>query len=109
MVEHIERRLAAILLADVVGYSSLMEQNEAETLDILRDRRENMIVPLVAQHSGRIVKFTGDGVLVEFGSAVNALSCALQLQDRMADANRAGAEVVPILLRIGINLGEVVG
>ncbi len=69
-----ERRLAAILAADVVGYSRLMEQDEAGTLAALKDRRKSILEPLVAQHHGRIVKVMGDGVLVEFASAVNAVA-----------------------------------
>ena len=85
--ERAQRRLAAILAADVVGYSRLMEQDEAGTLAALRQRREGIIEPLVAQHQGRIVKLMGDGVLVEFASAVDAVQCAIELQKRMAEAN----------------------
>jgi class 3 adenylate cyclase len=102
------RRLAAILVADVVGYSRLMAADEAGTLSALRQRRKTIIEPLVREHAGRIVKFTGDGVLVEFASAVRAISCALEIQDRMAAANSAAVDALPVLLRIGINLGEVV-
>ena len=103
-----QRRLAAILVADVVGYSRLMEADEARTLAALRDRRKGIVEPLVRENSGRIVKFMGDGVLVEFASAVNALRCALDLQKRMAEANEKLADR-QIVLRIGVNLGEVVG
>ena len=85
--ERAQRRLAAILAADVVGYSRLMEQDEAGTLSALKERRRNILNPLVAQHQGRIVKVIGDGVLVEFGSAVNAVQCAVELQAGMAEAN----------------------
>ena len=78
-----ERRLAAILAADVVGYSLLMEQDEAGTLAKLKDRRGEILAPLVAHHRGRIVKVMGDGVLVEYASAVNALDCAVELQKSM--------------------------
>ena len=71
----VRRRLAAILAADVVGYSRLMEQDEAGTLAALRERHRTVLAPLVAQHEGRIVKLMGDGVLAEFGSAVNAVQC----------------------------------
>ncbi|WP_246737487.1 adenylate/guanylate cyclase domain-containing protein [Nordella sp. HKS 07] len=103
------RRLAAILVADVVGYSRLMEADEAGTLAALKDRRRKIVEPLVGQHAGRIVKFTGDGVLVEFASVVNALKAALELQGRFAEANEALADHRRIYLRIGINLGDVIG
>jgi adenylate cyclase len=85
--ERIQRRLAAILAADVVGYSRLMEQDESGTLATLKGRRKEVLEPLVARHQGRIFKVTGDGVLVEFGSAVNAVQCAVELQRGMAAAN----------------------
>lgn len=103
------RRLAAILVADVVGYSRLMEADEAGTLADLRKRRKGIVEPLVREHGGRIVKFMGDGVLVEFASAVNAVGCALELQKCMAEANRKLPDPRHIVLRIGVNLGEVVG
>jgi TolB-like protein/Flp pilus assembly protein TadD len=101
------RRLAAILAADVVGYSRLMEQDEAGTLAALKERRKEILQPLVVEHQGRIVKVMGDGVLVEFASAVNAVACAVELQKRMAAANDGLAEDRRIVLRIGINLGDV--
>ena len=76
----VERRLAAILAADVVGYSRLMERDEAGTLATLKSRRAEILQPAVSRHRGRIVKLMGDGVLVEFGSAVNAVACAVELQ-----------------------------
>ena len=78
------RRLAAVLAADVVGYSRLMEQDESDTLATLKARRKEVLEPLVAQHQGRIFKTMGDGVLVEFDSAVNAVQCAIDLQHGMA-------------------------
>jgi TolB-like protein len=102
-----ERRLAAILAADVVGYSRLMEQDEAGTLAALKERRKGILDPLVAAHRGRIVKVMGDGVLVEFASAVNAVVCAVELQKRMTAANDGLPGERRILLRIGINLGDV--
>lgn len=81
------RRLAAILAADVVGYSRLVELDEAGTLAALRERRKGILDPTVARHHGRIVKVMGDGVLVEFGSAVNAVACAVELQMQFAAAN----------------------
>jgi adenylate cyclase len=85
--ERVQRRLAAILAADVVGYSRLMERDEAGTLAALKDRRRKILAPLVAQHQGRIIKVMGDGVLVEFASAINAVHCAVVLQQGMPVAN----------------------
>ncbi|QKC85435.1 adenylate/guanylate cyclase domain-containing protein [Mesorhizobium sp. NZP2077] len=104
-----QRRLAAILVADVVGYSRLMEADETGTLAALRVRRKGIVEPIVRENGGRIVKFMGDGVLVEFASAVNALRCALDMQKRMAESNENLADRKRIVLRIGVNLGEVVG
>jgi len=78
--ERTQRRLAAILAADVVGFSRLMEADEAGTMAALKARRRDVLDPLVDKHQGRIFKTTGDGVLVEFGSAVNAVQCAVDLQ-----------------------------
>jgi adenylate cyclase len=103
-----QRRLAAILAADVVGYSRLMEADESGTLTALKARRQDVLVPAVAQHNGRIVKVMGDGVLVEFGSAVDAVQCAVELQRAFARANEGAAEARRIVLRIGINLGDVI-
>jgi class 3 adenylate cyclase len=105
--ERTQRRLAAVLAADVVGYSRLMEQDESDTLARLKAWRKEVLEPLVAQHQGRIFKFTGDGVLVEFGSAVNAVQCAINLQHGMAAANANIAEARHMVLRIGVNLGDV--
>jgi adenylate cyclase len=102
-----ERRLAAIMAADVVGYSRLMEQDEAGTLAALKGRRKEVLEPLVARHSGRIFKTAGDGVLVEFASAVNAVQCAVDLQQGMATANGGQPDDRHIVLRIGVNLGDV--
>src|SRR6516165_3428414 len=102
-----ERRLAAIVAADVVGYSCLMEADEAGTLSALKARRKEILQPLVAKHNGRIVKLMGDGVLVEFASAVHAVECAVELQSAMAAANVDLPQDSWILLRIGINLGDV--
>jgi adenylate cyclase len=105
--ERVQRRLAAILAADVVGYSRLMEQDEAATLAALKARRRDVLNPLVAKHQGRIFKTTGDGVLVEFGSAVNAVHCAVDLQQGMATANDGEPRDHQIVLRIGVNLGDI--
>jgi TolB-like protein len=102
-----ERRLAAILAADVVGFSRLMEADEAGTMVTLKSRRKNVLDPLVAKHKGRIFKTTGDGVLLEFASAVNAVQCAVELQQGMAAANADVPEPRHIVLRVGINLGDV--
>lgn len=102
-----ERRLAAVLAADVVGYSRLMGLDESATLEALKQRRQNILVPLLAEHRGRLVKLMGDGVLVEFSSAVSAVHCALELQKRMQEANANLAQDRQIHLRIGINLGDV--
>jgi class 3 adenylate cyclase len=105
--ERVQRRLAAILAADVVGYSRLMELDEAGTMAALKSLRKAVLEPLVARHQGRIFKTTGDGVLVEFASAVNAVQCATDLQQGVAGANSGRAEDRHIVLRIGINLGDV--
>src|ERR1043166_3208040 len=103
-----QRRLAAILAADVVGYSRLMERDEAGTLAALKSRRADVLQPMVSKHRGRIIKLMGDGVLVEFASAVNAVSCAVELQAAMDTANAATAQDRRVVLRIGINLGDVI-
>ena len=105
--ERVQRRLAAILAADVVGYSQLMERDEAATLALLKARRKQVVEPVVTQHEGRIFKVNGDGVLIEFASAVNAVQCAVQLQTSMAAANGDLPADRHIVLRIGINLGDV--
>lgn len=105
--EPIRRRLAAILAADVVGYSRLMERDEKSTHTMLMARWKEVLEPLVAIHQGRVFKRTGDGVLVEFGSAVNAVECAAALQQAMAAANRDMPEEQAIVLRVGVNLGDI--
>jgi adenylate cyclase len=101
------RRLAAILAADVVGYSRLMERDEAGTLAALKVRRKEVLEPLVAKHQGRVFKVSGDGVLVEFASAVNAVQCAIDLQQGMAAANAGQLIDRHIVLRVGVNLGDI--
>ncbi len=103
------RRLAAILVADVVGYSRLMEADESGTLAVLTERRKSILEPVVREHGGRIVKMMGDGVLIELASAVNAVKAALELQRQFAVANDFLPEARRMLLRIGINLGDVIG
>ncbi|MBP2445588.1 adenylate/guanylate cyclase domain-containing protein [Rhizobium leguminosarum] len=105
----IHRRLVAILIADVVGYSRMMEADEALTFETLRERRTHVLDPVVRTYEGRIVKFMGDGVLVEFGSAINAVEAALKLQRKMTEANVGIPEPRQIVLRIGINIGDVIG
>ena len=102
-----DRRLAAILATDVVGYSRLMEKDEAGTLAALKARRKDLLEPLVARHKGRIFKVTGDGVLMEFSSAVNAVQCAVDFQAAMASANADMPDETRIVVRIGIHLGDV--
>ncbi len=104
----VDRRLAAILAADVVGYSRLMERDEQGTLDRLRTHRKEFVEPLITEHGGRIVKLMGDGLLVEFGSAVDAVRCAALIQSGMAEREAGVAEAEKIRLRIGINLGDVI-
>jgi TolB-like protein/Tfp pilus assembly protein PilF len=104
----VDRRLAAILAADVVGYSRMMELDESGTLEALKTRRREILQPLVAEHHGRVVKLMGDGVLVEFASAVNAVACAVKLQAALAAANETLPEDRKIVLRIGVNLGDVI-
>ena len=106
--DRVQRRLAAILAADVVGYSRLTELDEVGTLAALKSRRREIVQPLVVRHQGRVFKVTGDGIMVEFGSAVNAVQCAIDLQQAMTDAARQQPEDRRIVLRIGINLGDVV-
>ncbi len=103
----LQRRLAAILAADVVGYSRLMGADEAGTLGALRAVWADRFNPCVAVHGGRIVKMMGDGALVEFGSAVDAVECAVAVQSAMAERN-AEAEGPAIEFRIGVNLGDIV-
>jgi adenylate cyclase len=102
-----ERKLAAVLAVDVVGYSRLMEQDEAGTLTVLKARRKQVLEPLVARYRGRIFKVAGDGALIEFASAVNAVECAIELQRGMTEANASVPEDRHIVLRIGVNLGDV--
>jgi adenylate cyclase len=106
--KRLQRRLAAILAADVVGFSRLMERDEAGTLAALKSRRQAVLSPVVAQHSGRVVKLMGDGVLVEFASAVDAVQCAVELQKGFTAANEGIPEALHIVLRIGVNLGDVI-
>jgi adenylate cyclase len=106
--ERIERRLAAILCADVAGYSRLMGADEEGTLAALKAHRRELIDPLIAQHQGRIVKTTGDGILIEYASVVDAVRCAVVVQQGMEDRNAHLPESQRIRFRIGINLGDII-
>jgi adenylate cyclase len=106
--DRVERRLAAIMATDIVGYSSLIEKDEARTLAAIRTLRTEVINPLLEAHRGRVAKLMGDGAIVEFGSVVDAVACAVALQQAVT-ANQA--EIPPdqrIVFRVGINLGDVV-
>ena len=102
------RRLAAILAADVAGYSRLMGADEEGTLERLKALRRELLDPKIAEHHGRIVKTTGDGLLVEFASVVDAVRCAVAVQQAMPERNTGVAADNRIELRIGINLGDVI-
>lgn len=104
--ERVERRLAAILAADVVGYSRLMGTDEVGTLASLKAVRRQVLDPAVTFYKGRIVETTGDGMLVEFASAVDAVTCAVSVQARMAERTCDAAP--EITLRIGINVGDII-
>jgi adenylate cyclase len=102
------RRLAAILAADVASYSRLMGADEEGTLAALKGHRRELIDPLVAQHQGRVVKTTGDGLLIEFASIVDAVRCAVVMQQGMEDRNANVNESQRIRFRVGINVGDVI-
>jgi TolB-like protein/class 3 adenylate cyclase len=106
--ERVERRLAAILAADVAGYSRLMGQDEAGTLARLKVLRRELIDPKIAEHKGRTVKTTGDGILIEFPSVVEAVACAVAVQEAMHARNASLPFEQRIELRVGINLGDVI-
>jgi TolB-like protein/class 3 adenylate cyclase len=106
--ERLQRRLAAILSADVVGYSRLMGIDEAGTLARLKAMRRDFFDPLITAHSGRTFKLMGDGALVEFGSAVDAVTCAIEIQKQVQERNAGGPEDSRIQFRIGINVGDII-
>jgi class 3 adenylate cyclase/TolB-like protein len=108
MRQPVKRRLAAILAADVAGYSRLMGADEEGTLDRLKAHRRELVDSKIKEHRGRIVKTTGDGMLVEFPSVVDAVRCAVELQRAMLDRNAETPEDRRIAFRIGINLGDVI-
>jgi adenylate cyclase len=100
--------MAAVLAADVVGYSRLMSVDEAGTLAALKAHREQLVDPQIAEHQGRIVKLTGDGVLAEFSSVVNAVACAAEIQRRMEERTFTEPAERRIQFRIGVNVGDVI-
>src|SRR3984885_15400811 len=103
-----QRRLAAILAADVVGYSRLMGTDEVGTLTSLKSHRRELVDPTITEHRGRIVKTTGDGMLVEFASVVDAVSCAVYVQRSMVRRNSAVPREKQVIFRIGINVGDII-
>ena len=104
----VKRRLAAILSADVVGYSRLMGDDEAGTLERLKAHRAECVDPAIAARGGRLVKLMGDGALVEFPSVVDAVECAIAVQRGMAERNAEVPESTRIAFRIGVNLGDII-
>lgn len=108
MSEGTQRRLAAIVSADVVGYSRLMGADETGTLATLKSHRSELIDPLIEKHGGRIVKTTGDGLLLEFPSVVAAVECSIAVQDGMAARNTALSDDTAIRFRIGVHLGDII-
>ena len=106
--ERLQRRLAAILSADVVGYSRLMGIDEAGTIAGLKAMRRDFFDPLITAHSGRTFKLMGDGALVEFASAVDAVTCAIEIQKQVQERNAGGPDDSRIQFRIGINVGDII-
>src|ERR1700739_2591888 len=104
----VERRVAAILAADVAGYSRLMGQDEEGTRAALRSVRRELADPKIAEHRGRIVKTTGDGLLAEFASVVDAVRCAVEVQREMIARNAAAPAECRIEFRMGINVGDII-
>jgi TolB-like protein/class 3 adenylate cyclase len=104
----VDRRLAAVMAVDVVGYSRLIGIDEAGTLARVKAHRIELAAPLIAEHHGRVVKLTGDGALVEFASAIDAVECAVAIQNGMAEREAAEPEERRIRYRIGINIGDIV-
>ncbi|HEX4572594.1 MAG TPA: adenylate/guanylate cyclase domain-containing protein, partial [Dongiaceae bacterium] len=104
----VRRHLAAILAADVVGYSALMEKDETGTFDRLRAHRKELFEPQIKACNGRIFKLLGDGLLAEFASVVDAVQCAITLQREMARRNSEGKDGERIDVRISVNLGDVI-
>src|SRR5499433_37718 len=103
-----QRRLAAIVCADVAGYSRLMGRDESSTLAALRAHRRDLIDPKIAEYGGRIVKTTGDGLLLDFSSVVDAVRCAVDVQRGMVERNAEVCAAEKIEFRIGINVGDII-
>src|SRR5246127_148955 len=108
MKQPVERRLAAVFAADVAGYSRLMGADEEGTLQRLWAHRRELVDPKISEHRGRIVKTTGDGMLVEFASVVDAVRCAVEIQRAMVNRNAETPEDKRITFRVGVNLGDVI-
>ena len=106
--ERVERRLAAVLAADVAGYSRLMGRDEERTLAQLKMLRKTLVDPTIAAHRGRIVKTTGDGMLVEFASAVDAARCAMEIQRAWSSKMSSVPRRLRIEFRIGIHVGDII-
>jgi len=104
----LERKLAAILAADIVGYSRLMSRDESRTLSRLKAVRTEHMEPALARNGGRLVKLTGDGALIEFGSAVDALRAAVEFQQAMAEANRDQPADAALVFRMGLHVGDLI-
>ena len=104
---HVERRLAAILAADIAGYSALMGSDEARTVRDLKEHQA-VVLPMIVEFGGRIIDTAGDGILAEFGSVVKALECAVAIQEKMAERNAAFAPTRRMQFRMGINIGDVI-
>ena len=106
--ERVERRLAAIFAGDIAGYSRLMGVDEEGTLRQLKAHRKELVDPKITEYRGRIVKTTGDGMLVEFVSVVDAVRCAVDIQRGMAERNAEASADKRIEFRIGINVGDII-
>ena len=102
------RRLSAIVMADVVGYSLMMNEDEIATLEVIKDIQTDLINPLVSQHGGRIVKTMGDGFLIEFASVVEATQCSIEIQKSVFQLNSEDKSKKNINLRFGIHLGDII-
>src|SRR5438552_13453153 len=103
-----QRRLAAIISADVAGYSRLMGKDESRTLSALKAHRRELIDPKIAEYGGRIVKSTGDGLLLEFPSVVDAVRCAVDVQRGMAERNAGVSPDQRMEFRVGVNVGDII-
>jgi adenylate cyclase len=104
----VSRRLAAIMAADIAGYSRMMSEDETGALSALRRCRSELVDPAIARHQGRIVKLMGDGLLAEFSSVVEAVACAAEFQRETAARNAGAANRHPMIFRIGVHLGDII-